>query len=185
VIEVDRTGVAMGDDALPHADTIDLPGETSLAGGAAVGEVGRMSISLSHDHVGISLTPEDLDATIEWYSRMLGFTVDRRFDSPGMTFVFLVHGDVKIELMAVASVRQEPIDDILSSMAPARLHHFCLAVTDLDAVVTELRDLGVRLLGGPMTIEELGQRIAFISDNLGNIIELAEPGTRPPGARPN
>lgn len=144
-----------------------------------------MSLSFSHDHVGINLTPEDLDATVAWYSRTLGFTVDRRFDSPGMTFVFLVHGDVKIELMAVASVRQEPIEDILSSMAPARLHHFCLAVTDLDAVVTELRDLGVRLLGGPMTIEELGQRIAFISDNLGNIIELAEPGTRHPGARPN
>ena len=160
-------------------------GDPSLAAGPAVGEVDHMTLSFSHDHVGINLTPEDLDATIAWYSRTLGFTVDRRFDSPGMTFVFLVHGDIKIELMAVASARQEPIEDILTSMAPARLHHFCLAVTDLDAVVTELRDLGVRLLGGPMTIEDLGQRIAFISDNLGNIIELAEPGTWPPGARPN
>ncbi|WP_149257328.1 VOC family protein [Actinomadura sp. K4S16] len=137
-----------------------------------------MSISLSHDHVGITLTPEDLDATIAWYSRTLGFTVERRFETHGMTFAFLVHGDVRIELMAVASDRRAPAGDILSSMNPARLHHFCLAVADLDAVVTDLRDLGVRLLGGPMTIEEIGQRVAFVSDNLGNIIELAEPGTR-------
>ncbi|WP_021595125.1 hypothetical protein [Actinomadura welshii] len=31
MIDVDRTSVAMGDDALPHAGTIDLPGETPLA----------------------------------------------------------------------------------------------------------------------------------------------------------
>jgi len=28
-----------------------------------------------------------------------------------------------------------------------------------------------------MKVADIGQRIAFISDNLGNIIELAEPGT--------
>ncbi|MGI5202795.1 VOC family protein [Spirillospora sp. CA-108201] len=138
-----------------------------------------MSISLSHDHVGISATPGDLDAAIAWYSRTLGFAVDRRFDVHGMTFAFLVHGDVKIELVAGASNRQAPAGDILSSMSPARLHHVCLAVADLDAAVSELRDLGVELLGEPMAVPEIGQRIAFISDNLGNIIELAEPGTWP------
>jgi hypothetical protein len=30
-----------------------------------------------------------------------------------------------------------------------------------------------------MTIPEIGQRIAFVTDNVGTIIELAEPGTRP------
>lgn len=28
-----------------------------------------------------------------------------------------------------------------------------------------------------MEVAEIGQRIAFVTDNLGNIIELAEPGT--------
>ena len=138
-----------------------------------------MSISFSLDHIGISVPPADLDATIDWYSRALGFTVDRRFDTYGMTFVFLVCGDVKIELMAVASTRQAPTDNVLSSMDPARLHHFCLAVTDLDAAVSELRDLGADLIGGPMAVAEIGQRVAFVSDNLGNVIELTEPGTRP------
>jgi hypothetical protein len=31
MIRVDRDSVAMGDDALPHAETIELPPETSLA----------------------------------------------------------------------------------------------------------------------------------------------------------
>jgi predicted enzyme related to lactoylglutathione lyase len=68
-------------------------------------------------------------------------------------------------------------------MSPARLHHVCLAATDLDAAVSELRDLGVELIGEPMAVPEIGQRIAFISDNLGNIIELAEPGTWPSDRR--
>ncbi|WP_192809443.1 VOC family protein [Actinomadura rudentiformis] len=141
--------------------------------------IGRMSISFAHDHVGISVTPEDLEATIEWYSSSLGFTVDQRFDSHGTTFVYIVSGDVKIELLAGAANRQAPTDDVLKSMDPSRLHHFCVAVQDLDAAVAELRDLDVELIGGPMEVAQIGQRIAFVADNLGNIIELAEPGTWP------
>lgn len=64
-------------------------------------------------------------------------------------------------------------------MDPQRLHHFCLAVEDLATTVSQLRDSGVPLIGGPMDVPAIGQRIAFITDNLGNIIELAEPGTWP------
>ena len=112
---------------------------------------------------------------------MLGFTVERRFDSHGTTFVFLVSGSVKIEILAGASTRQAPTVDVLRSMDPGRLHHFCIAVEDLDASVSQLRELGVELIGGPMRVAAIGQRIAFIGDNLGNIIELAEPGTWPAG----
>ncbi|WP_181663403.1 VOC family protein [Actinomadura madurae] len=142
-----------------------------------------MSISFSHDHVGLSVTAEDLDATVQWYATKLGFTVDRRFDIHGTTFVFMVRGDVKIELMAGASSRQAPTENVLASMDPSRLHHFCLAVEDLDAAVSELAGRGVDLIGGPMDVADIGQRIAFITDNLGTIIELAEPGTWPAGRR--
>jgi catechol 2,3-dioxygenase-like lactoylglutathione lyase family enzyme len=143
--------------------------------------LGCMSISFSHDHVGLSVTAEDLGATIEWYSSKLGFAIDQRFDSHGTTFVFLLSGDVKIELMAGASSRQAPTEDVLTSMDPARLHHFCLAVEDLDAATSKLGEQGVDLIGGPLQVADIGQRIAFITDNLGNIIELAEPGTWPTG----
>lgn len=137
-----------------------------------------MAISVTHDHVGFSVLPADLDNTIDWYAKAFGFAVERRFESHGMVFAFLVSGDAKIELMAVATTRPAPAADVFDSMDPARLHHLCLAVDDLDAAVAELADQGVGLIGGPMDIAEIGQRIAFVPDNLGNIIELAQPGTR-------
>lgn len=141
-----------------------------------------MTIALSHDHVGISVTPEDLDATLDWYSSKLDFAVDRRFVVDGTMFAFIVSGGVKIELVAGASHRDEaPTDDLLASLDSERLHHFCIAVEDLDATVSQLRDRDVQLIGGPMDVPAIGQRIAFITDNIGNIIELAEPGTWPAG----
>ncbi|HTU08367.1 MAG TPA: VOC family protein [Trebonia sp.] len=139
-----------------------------------------MPCTFSHDHVGIAVTPQDLDATIAWYSRNLGFTIDERFESHGTTYVYLTAGDVKIELLAGASQRNgAPTDNVLTSMDPSRLHHFCLAVADLDAAVARLLELDVPLIGGPMEIPEIGQRIVFITDNVGTIIEVTEPGTWP------
>ena len=143
-----------------------------------------MTFTFSHDHVGITLTPQDLDATIAWYSRNLGFSVDERFESHGTTFVYLTAGDVKIELLAGASQRNgTPADNVLTSMDLSLLHHFCISVTDLDAAVARLLELDVPLIGGPMEIPEIGQRIAFITDNLGTIIEVTEPGTWPAGRK--
>jgi catechol 2,3-dioxygenase-like lactoylglutathione lyase family enzyme len=141
-----------------------------------------MTITFSHDHVGITVTPADLEATIAWYSRHLGFIVDQRFESHGTTFVYLTASDAKIELLAGASDRGETrAGNVLRSMDPSRLHHLCLAVADLDLAVSRLLELDVPLIGGPMEIPEIGQRIAFVTDNVGTIIELTEPGTWPSG----
>ncbi|MFD5242304.1 VOC family protein [Streptomyces tendae] len=137
-----------------------------------------MTFAFSHDHVGITVTPEDLDVTIAWYSRNLGFAVEQRFEAHGTTFVFLAAGDVKIELLAGASDHGgAPTDNVLTSMETSRLHHICLAVADLDAAVSRLLELDVPLIGGPMEIPATGQRIAFVTDNIGTIIELSDPGT--------
>jgi len=140
-----------------------------------------MTFTFSHDHVGITVTPQDLDATIAWYSRNLGFAVDQRFEAHGTTFVYLAAGDAKIELLAGAAERGPATDDVLTSMDPSRLHHFCLAVADLDAAVSRLLELDVPLIGGPMQLPQIGQRAAFITDNVGTVIELTEPGTWPSG----
>jgi len=141
-----------------------------------------MTFAFSHDHVGITVTPEDLEATIAWYSRNLGFIVYQRFESHGTTFVYLTASDAKIELLAGASDRGETrAGNVLTSMDPSRLHHLCLAVADLDLAVSRLLELDVPLIGGPMEIPEIGQRIAFVTDNVGTIIELTEPGTWPSG----
>ena len=143
-----------------------------------------MTFSITYDHVGITVTPDDLDATIAWYGDHLGFTVDKQFSSHGTTFTFLVSGDAKVELLAGASHGPASrINNVLTSMDPSRLHHFCLAVNDLDDAIAQLEANGVALIGGPIDIEDIGQRIAFITDNLGTIIELTSPGTWPNGHR--
>ncbi|MFJ9899876.1 VOC family protein [Streptomyces sp. NPDC091280] len=143
-----------------------------------------MTFTFSHDHVGITVVPEDLDATVAWYSRNLDFAVERRFEAHGTTFVFLTAGDVKIELLAGASNRGgEPTQNALTSMRTSRLHHFCLAVADLDAAVSRLLALDVPLIGGPMEIPAIGRRIAFVTDNVGTIIELSAPGTSVSGRK--
>jgi catechol 2,3-dioxygenase-like lactoylglutathione lyase family enzyme len=81
-----------------------------------------MTFTFSHDHVGITVTQEDLDTTIAWYSRNLGFTVDQRFESHDTMFALLTAGDVKIELLAGASNRGgAPASNVLTSMDPSRL----------------------------------------------------------------
>ena len=85
---------------------------------------------------------------------------------------------MKVELLAGASRRHgRPAGDILASLDPGRLHHLCIAVEDLDGTLAELRHRDVQPVGEPMEVAEIGQRIAFITDNIGTIIELTEPGT--------
>jgi catechol 2,3-dioxygenase-like lactoylglutathione lyase family enzyme len=139
---------------------------------------GLMPHTFTHDHVGITLTPGDLDATIDWYSSKLDFILARRFDAHGITFAFITNGNVKIELMSAASRSQgASIENIFGSFDPERLHHICLAVEDLDTTLSQLAERDVASLGDPMEVPEIGQRIGFITDNTGNIIELTEPGT--------
>ena len=137
-----------------------------------------MSHTFTQDHVGITVTPDHLDATIDWYTSRLDFTLAQRFDAHGITFAFITNGNVKIELMSAASRSHgASIDDIFATFDPERVHHICLAVEDLDTTLSELADRDVPPLGEPMDVPEIGQRIGFISDNTGNIIELTEPGT--------
>ena len=55
------------------------------------------------------------------------------------------------------------------------MHHVCLAVDDLDAVLAELAEREVPLFGEPFVVEEIGCRLAFLEDNAGNLIELSAP----------
>jgi 4-hydroxyphenylpyruvate dioxygenase-like putative hemolysin len=143
-----------------------------------------MPHAFTHDHVGLSLTPDHLDATVDWYTSKLDFTVEQRFDVHGTTFVFLVSTNIKIELLAAASHPQEAtVANIFASLDRERLHHFCMAVEDLGATLSCLRERGVQPVGEPMDVREIGQRIAFITDNLGNIIELTASDTRQAAAQ--
>ena len=135
-----------------------------------------MAIAFKHDHVGISVI--DVDAAVQWYSQKLDFSSQHRFETHGLTIAFLTHGDAKLELLGGGATESSPVvTDLADSLNPARLHHFCIAVDDLDATLEELRTRGVSILGEPFDVPPIGQRVAFVSDNSGNIIEITQPGT--------
>jgi catechol 2,3-dioxygenase-like lactoylglutathione lyase family enzyme len=135
-----------------------------------------MTIALRHDHVGITLEREHLDATIAWYAEKLDFTLEKQFSAHGSTFTFIANGEVRIELIAAGAEARNPLPENLpASHDVERQHHFCVAVDDLDAVLNQLDAQGVRSFAGPMQIDAIGQRIAFVLDPVGTIIELTTP----------
>jgi methylmalonyl-CoA epimerase len=133
-----------------------------------------MPIALRHDHVALRVA--DYDATVRWYADVLGFRVETQWENGGLRVAFLRHGDARLEILGGASPDPQPEDgDLAASLRRAGLHHFCLAVDDLDAAVAELRRRGVPTLAEPVDVAPIGRRIAFVKDNGGNLIQLSGP----------
>jgi catechol 2,3-dioxygenase-like lactoylglutathione lyase family enzyme len=130
--------------------------------------------SLRHDHV--ALRVGDYERTVAWYTDKLGFHVDKKWPFGGLQLAYLSRGSAKIEILGGGDAAPQPrFEDIGGSFGNERLHHFCLAVDDLDAIIEELSRREVSLVGEPFVVEEIGRRLAFVEDNSGNLIELSAP----------
>jgi catechol 2,3-dioxygenase-like lactoylglutathione lyase family enzyme len=129
-----------------------------------------------HDHVGITLAADHLDTTIAWYQDALDFKVLEQFEAGDSVFTFIGNGDVKVELISAGAKTgpTPPAATLPASHDVERLHHVCLAVADLEATLAELRTRNVPIFAGPMQIDRIGQRIAFIRDTVGTIIEFTQ-----------
>ena len=93
-----------------------------------------------------------------------------------MKLAYLSNGTVKVEILGASEAEpQIPPADLAGTFGSERIHHFCIAVDDLDATVEELRRRGVSFLGEAFVVEEIGRRLAFFTDNNGNLIELSAP----------
>lgn len=49
------------------------------------------------DTVGIDMTAGELDSTIEWCTRALGFAVEKRIESRDVTHVYLMRRDAHVD----------------------------------------------------------------------------------------
>lgn len=127
------------------------------------------------DHVAIVV--KDLDATIELYTKTLGFTQIYRetIADQGVEAVGLEAGDSVIELLRPLD-ENSPIARYRGDAA-TRLHHTAYRVDDIVAKLADLKAKGVRLLDEQPRKGAHGNLIAFLhpKSTAGVLVELCQP----------
>ncbi len=129
------------------------------------------------DHVAIRVP--DYDATIAFYTGILGFELVKEWALPealpGARFAYVALGSFEVEVIGGGQLTTiVPTLDVGDHLGRGGYGNLCLRVKDLDATVAGLKDKGVAVLAEPFEVEVIGQRLATIYDNSGNIIELAQ-----------
>ncbi|WP_433519359.1 VOC family protein [Nonomuraea sp. CA-143628] len=132
---------------------------------------------VSADHVAIRVP--DYDGTIAFYTAILGFRLEREWTLPdalpGARFAYLALGDFQIEVIAEGELTAAaPTTDVADHLGRGGYIHLCLRVGDLGRTVADLKDKGVEFLAEPFEVAPIGQLLAMIKDNSGNIVELAQ-----------
>ena len=142
----------------------------AVGAGAGAGAVGE----LRAHHFGISVP--DLDAAVDWYGRMLGFTLEKRLHIPPIPadVAFVKRGAFRIEIFQVEGAAPLPEDRRVPNR-DLKTHgnkHMCFEVPDVPAAVARLRALGADI-AFEVTVE--GNPTAFVRDCAGNLIEFLQP----------
>ena len=125
------------------------------------------------DHGALSVP--NLNDSIDWYKKMLGFELDRRFRIPGhpVQVAEIKRGDLRIELFEaenskpMAASQREPDSAFLTQ----GILHLAFAVSDIHALAESLREKGADIVW--VRDFEFGSN-AFIRDNAGNLIEFVQ-----------
>ncbi|MBP1626963.1 MAG: hypothetical protein H6Q00_1438 [Holophagaceae bacterium] len=128
-------------------------------------------------HQGISVA--DMEASIAWYERMFGYQVvsDAYVPQLPARIVFMELGDWSIELFHVDGSASLPNDRRIPNL-DIRTHgtkHVAYLVDDIVSLMDDLKAKGVDVAMDifPMA----GDKVAFIRDNTGNLIELIQKPT--------
>jgi methylmalonyl-CoA/ethylmalonyl-CoA epimerase len=126
------------------------------------------------DHLAIAVP--DIEAALAFYRDALGLELQRveQVEREGVKVAFLPLGDSHIELV------QPTRDDtgIVKWMAKhgAGMHHICIAVDDIDAVLQRLAAHDAELINSEPVARDDGTRYAFIHPRSasGVLVELYE-----------
>ena len=126
-----------------------------------------------HHHGGLSVP--DLDASIAWWKKVLGFEVERRFFIPTIPaeVAMLRNGPLHIELFMVAGAhalppeRREPDTDVHTHGNK----HVSFAVDNAAHFAEELKRRGADIVW--VKVMPHGANI-FIRDNAGNLVEFVQ-----------
>lgn len=113
---------------------------------------------------------DDVDAAIDFYSKLLGFHVDMH---PAPPFAMLSRGDLRLVLSApnaAAGGGQAMPDGTMPK--PGGWNRFAIEVSDLAAMVDRLREGGARFRNE--IVDGVGGKQILLEDPSGNLVELFE-----------
>ncbi|TFB57037.1 VOC family protein [Cryobacterium sp. Sr3] len=133
-----------------------------------------------------ALVPEllvrDLEASIEFWCDLCGFTI--RYDRPGDGFAYIMRGSAHVMLERAGAGRNWITGPL--EVPQGRGVNFQVAVPDVDPILSALRAAGVSLFMAPETKwyrvddEEAGVRQFLVTDPDGYLIRFQSPlGRRP------
>jgi methylmalonyl-CoA/ethylmalonyl-CoA epimerase len=131
-------------------------------------------------HFGISVP--NLDAAVDWYQRMLGFSLEERLfiDKIPAHIAFVRRADFRIEIFQVEGAAPLPDDRRVPNL-DLKTHgnkHMCFEVPDVPAAVAALRTAGADIA---FETRVDGNPTAFVRDCAGNLIEFLQPFESRPG----
>lgn len=124
-------------------------------------------------HGGVSVP--SLDAAIDWYGRVLGFEVEKRFyiEAAKSHTAMVRKGPLRFELFEVEGAAPLP-DDRRHPPADLKTHgnkHIAFHVADLEAFLVEMEAKAVDIA---FVVREAFGKGCFIRDCAGNLIEFVE-----------
>jgi catechol 2,3-dioxygenase-like lactoylglutathione lyase family enzyme len=132
-------------------------------------------VEFSIDHTAISVS--NLDASMHFYTEILGFTCERIIDIPGGNgrIALLKKADFTIEMFQFADTRSTPDSEriLINDLRKIGVKHIALRVNDIWAVAAYLQECGVEFINQPVKGARGFFRF-FIKDPDGIPVELTE-----------
>lgn len=124
-------------------------------------------------HGGVSVP--SLDEAIEWYGRVLGFEMEKRFyiEAARSHTAMVRKGPLRFEIFEVEGAAPLP-EDRRSVPRDLKTHgnkHVAFRVEDLDAFMAEMEQKGADVA---FVVREAFGKGCFIRDCAGNLIEFVE-----------
>lgn len=123
----------------------------------------------------IAIAVKDVEESLKFWRDAMGLQVDHIEDVPSQKseVVFIPVGDSEVEL-----VRPTSSDSGVAKFVEEKgggMHHLCFEVDDIDEMLVQLKEKGVRLIN-EVALELPGRKMAFVHPKSTNgvLVELYE-----------
>ena len=126
------------------------------------------------DHIGIAV--KDLEESVKFYEEVLGLKLQgiETVEEQKVKVAFLPLGDTELELLEATSP-DSPIAKFIESKGQG-VQHFAFRVDNIEKVLGEMKEKGIRLIDEKPRYGAGGAKIAFLHPKSTNgvLVELCE-----------